>query len=777
MDLAQAAASAALGATASSKTSPEARKPKTDPPRTLTPEEKAIVALVEQRVDWMADNPSRDLLMRQMFEQIAFASGVQWLEYSHATKRFAKWQAPSWFPTPISNEIGPRIATMNARLLSIHPAGRARPKSNDPDDREAANLADKAVVHIYDVTHEPIVRQYAGLYASMTGTAIFKDTFNPNCGRRRSMPRTQLVERPAMRSVAKCVNEMCGIEDAPEAVGGACPLCGHDGMAATQIPRVFSDGSPALIVESEPVLDEAGEPMVDVFYEGELESSTRMLFNFYWDPKATRLVEASWCGEAVYLDLDTIDQMFPDLGPYVSEENAFDTSNHYLTSLISLVGASMQGSLSQGGGTASARGGAVLRWYEERPSTRHPKGLLAIVANGQLLHHGPLPIVDEQGEPTGDFSFTEFQYDLVPGRFAGRTPGEDMVPLQRRINGIDAQVILNRKTLINPWILAPKGSGLKPGQVLLRPGTTVVYNFVGIGAAPTVVQGTPLPEQVYKERTQCLETMDRLAQDPRISLSEMPEGVKSGIALNFLKEQGDQSSSPRLERWGICMAERDRKRLLLLQAYYREERAIRLFGQGSDWQVRYFKGADLRGNTDVTVDPATLLPQSRSARVREMFDAMEVGLLNPGDPVQRQVLLEELNLRAFDTEVGPDWRRANKENAEMDLGLPVQITEVDHDEVHLKIHTNREKDPTFDYLPEEAKMAHRAHREMHMERLLHRLAMQDAAGAVPTEAPSPGGGGPGPGAPGGPGGDSGASLATSRPSPDNPDQARMGAAA
>lgn len=756
----------------------EARKKRTDPAYVPSDEDKEILKLVDERISWSADNPTRDQLFRQFFEQIAFCAGIQWLEYSQATRRFAKWSAPAWFPTPVSNEMAPRLKGMVARLLSVEPAGRVRPASGDAADREAASLGDDAIPHIYAVTEEMTVREYGALYAGSTGTVIFKDTFDPGGGKQLRVPRTNVVETPVMQQASQCDNDLCGSTGGPQEQNGSCYVCGAGAMAPTQVPRTFGDGSPVTTVSEEPELDEAGQPIVDTFHEGELRSDARMLFNFFWDTAATRLKEAQWCGEAVYTPLDQIDQMYPDLGPYVGEEQTADTHNNYLTSLISLVGTSTQGNSSQTGGTGVAKGGAVLKWYEERPTLKRPEGLLAVVADGVLLHSGPLPIVDEQGNCANEFSFEDYRLDLVPGRFAGRTPIEDMVPLQRRVNGIDAQVILNRKTLSCPWVLAPKGSGLKPGQVLMRPGTTVVYNFIGVGSAPQVVKGEPLPDQVYKEREACLEAMDRLAQDPRISLAEMPQGVKSGIGLNFAKEQGDAASMPALKRWGDCIARRDSKRLMLMQRYYREERAIKLFGIGSDWRVRYFKGADLRGNTDVVIDPGSLAPKSRSAYEQSLHDAMDGGLIDISDPMQRQAMLQELGLTAFESDIGPDYRRAMKENGAMDLGTPVEVTPVDNDMIHLQIHIGRQKDPSFDALSPEAQQAHQMHKDMHMQRMLGQLAKQDAAGAGPAGAQAgnaPPGGGP-PGAP--PGASPGApppGVATPGGPPDGQAQGAMAA--
>src|SRR5262245_23871784 len=502
---------------------------------------------------------------------------------------------------------------MQAGLSRAQPQGRLRPNTNEPQDFMAAKVAEKLVGRFYDVTDEDELRDMASLIAALTGTAIAEDWFNPRAGKVNIVPRMQMQTTPVMEPAGHC--PACGASSDPALVGTACPECGDDVTVAGEKQRTWPDGSPISTSKLVPETDEeSGEPLVDEIPEGEIESRVRMLMNFYWDPKAAKLKDARWCGEACYADIDWIDENFPDLGPHVGSEEGIDQLNFYESSLLAIVGPSIQGTAHYGA-TQFFKHGVVLRKYQEKPSRKYPKGLFAVVANNVLLHSGPLPITDENGVVTGDFNYTEFRYDVVPGRFAGRTPAEDMVPLQKRVNGIDAQVILNRKTMLSPWILAPKGSGLDPARQHMRPGATVLYNFVGVGAAPQVVPGTPLPAQIMEERQQAIQSMDQLAQDAAsMAAQQAPAGTRSGIAMNFAKEAREEVTIPRLRRWGRWVADRDRKKLLLAQRYYREPRIVKVLGIGNEYQAQEFQGSDLRGNTDVTVDPGTLIWRSQSAR-------------------------------------------------------------------------------------------------------------------------------------------------------------------
>ena len=152
-------------------------------------------------------------------------------------------------------------------------------------------------------------------------------------------------------------------------------------------------------------------------------------------------------------------------------------------------------------------------------------------------------------------------------------------------------------------------------------------------------------------------------------------------------------------------------------------------GDGSEYQVRYWQGADLRGNVDLTIDAASLVPRSPSIKGQMVFDAFEQRLLDPADPITRDQAIEELGLTGFETQIGPDRRRAHKENAAMEEGIQVPIRETDDHEIHLTEHLAREKDPSFDSLPLAAQQAFQMHRQQH-EQAVQQAAEQQKAEAL-----------------------------------------------
>lgn len=689
-----------------------------------------LVARAEGRMTDLTTQTNRWQLERIWFENILFYLGEQWLDWDSTSRTFTPVIAPKWFPKIVNNEIYPRVVHLVAQFLKNRPVARVRPNTNEPSDREAARAAEQLLGHIEDVINEEELRHRLALGLVLTGTICSKEWFNAQTGPIMEIPETTLRHDPVMQDVSSCPR--CGHRDEVAAAGMPCPRCYESELAATQEQKMSPLGGPATQPVREPVRDGEGNPIVHRFYQGEIQSEVLYPFEFRSDPRADTLERAEWCGQIGHRPLEWIRRNFPDKAKYVGNSSSIVASSFYQTALLQLVGRS------RGGGAVSAQvltDGAVVIDYEERPSPDFPDGLRIITADKVLLYYGPLPI-------EGDFSYSLAQYDQVIGRIWGTTPVEHMVPLNRRLNGIDVQIWINNKTMLNPWMLVPKGAGLKPGGTGLRPAAVVEYSFMGAGGtAPQIIPGQPLPAQIMQWRQQILDTIERIAGTQDVLRGDVPPGVKSGVALNFLGEQSETKHLPRARRWELFIAARGRKWLRLAQQHYREPRMVKVLGQGSTWQTRALKGADIKNNVDVVVEAGSSLPRSRTAQIQLAFDALGQGIL--GDPVQdvmlRQKFLEMIGLVGFDTDIGPDTKRALMENVQMDQGIVPDVGEYENADVHYKTHLDEMKSPSFDDKPPAAKRAYMLHVRATRQKIIQELAQEQAATTEPEMPPAPGG--------------------------------------
>src|SRR5437762_852125 len=242
--------------TGSATVEPRAPRPNYQP----NPDDKAIVDRVTTRITYSNREASRWALERQIFENHAFYLGIHWLEFTEGSRAPTRWKAPSWLPTPVTNGIAPRVKKMVAALLRTEPQGRVRPNTNDPEDREAAKVAEKLVGHFYDVTDEDALRQKGAIIAALGGTLIAEDYWNPRAGKLLEIPRQTLVDTPATEPAATC--DTCGTTLDQTQVGVPCPTC-QQPLGLGERPRLLPDGTPATETQLQPELDVIGQPVVD----------------------------------------------------------------------------------------------------------------------------------------------------------------------------------------------------------------------------------------------------------------------------------------------------------------------------------------------------------------------------------------------------------------------------------------------------------------------------------------------------------------------------------
>lgn len=684
-------------------------------PYTPDDQEKFIIARVLERIRSARKQPNRLPLEIEWYQCILFYLGIQWLRYDAGLRMLQPVEAPAWVPQPVNNEVQPRVDRLQAQFTKGAPSTRVRANTSEPRDRAAAKIGDAFLAHADDVVGEDEKRDMASQTVLLTGNVVSRESFNPRRGPTVQMPELALTSEPMLRPVAQC--PACGYQAEPDLAGMACPACGQAALTPGQMPVRDPSGQPV----EKPNMQVTA---VREYHQGEIESEVILPFAFFHDPNAMRLEDAEWAGHESYLPIERIRRIFPTSGQFISEE-ARTSNSFYLSALSQLVGPSH--AVSSAGALAQS-GGATLYTYEEMPNELFDQGLLAIVSDGGvLLDYGPLPLYDQR---KSELSYSHCSYSIVPGRLAGTTPVAQIVSLNRRLNGMLAQLHLNRVTLLQPWVLNPTTSGIKPGSVNMRPALVVDYNPQG--GKPEIVPGTPFPPQIYEEIRQVLEAIERIMATQDVMRGDVPPGVKSGVALNYLGEAAEQTHLPRAKRWERFLASRGRKRLKLIKKHYGEARMVKVSGDGSRSQVRALSGADLHDNTDVEVETGSSLPRSRTAQIQLTFDGLDSGILGDPqtNPVLRQKLRSAVGLVGFDDDVGPDVERAEDEILRMDQGEPVMVTEYENLEVHHAIHVAEIKHPRFDDKSPQIQRLHLLHLQQTRQRWIQQQQMEMMARMV-----------------------------------------------
>jgi len=346
---------------------------------------------------------------------------------------------------------------------------------------------------------------------------------------------------------------------------------------------------------------------------------------------------------------------------------------------------------------------AVIKWMYMIPSSKYPKGFMAVIASSKLLYLGASDTFYLDGDIW--HPYTSWSFWKQPGNIWAASLVQQLLPIQRRINAIDALLAYNRKTVaVGTWLL-PKGSNIPSGTIMGVPGQELEYSPDPVtGAKPEKIPGTPLPNQVVEERQILLADGDLIANAADIRSGKNPSGVNTLGQLEILTEQAERSASKQVETWEKFLERSEQIDLLNFQECYQapDPKTIRKLKSmskdltGQDWDQ--FIGADLRENASVRVEPGS----TKLLRQRTVLRLATAGFLGDvlADPYNQKKFLQEFGLGKYYTESNVDVVKAEKAIEMMKGGIYLPVLEdVDNPDIQIMVLARYMKNPKYMDLP------------------------------------------------------------------------------
>jgi|2_EtaG_2_1085320.scaffolds.fasta_scaffold01169_4 hypothetical protein len=264
-----------------------------------------------------------------------------------------------------------------------------------------------------------------------------------------------------------------------------------------------------------------------------------------------------------------------------------------------------------------SQGATVFKWIM-KPQKSCPEGFIAYIANGVVLEKGKWP--DAFNKVVG-YPVVDFHWYRHPGQFRGTAPLEDQIPIQREINKTASQIRENMDTMLALKWMNPVGSGVESIDDLA--GQIVDYMP---GFEPHVAQPGSLPVHVFRYLSELFGMLEDLQMLHKPSKGQVPAGVKSGVGIELLQEQDDRPLSIPEKGLHVQLTKLFRKTLQIVSVAVEEGRMIEYAGPNRRRQVRTFKGADLRNNSDIHLSVVGGSTKSKPAIVRKVLDMANMGL-------------------------------------------------------------------------------------------------------------------------------------------------------
>lgn len=471
---------------------------------------------------------------------------------------------------------------------------------------------------------------------------------------------------------------------------------------------------------------ESGEMLVDPMtgeldYEGDLRLDVVSPFELYPDPLATTLEDCSWVIQAKVRKLDYFKDHYGEKGAEVKEEGAWLLSASYEQRLNSMNTQNPSSGSNQG----QMKNAAIEIAYYEKPSRKRPKGRMIVTANGVLLEDKELP--------AGKIPFVKFDDILVSGKYYSEAVVTHLRPIQDQYNRvIQKRAEWTNKLLAGKYIAA-RGSGLMQEALNDQSGEVLEYNTVPNAPPPQPMPIPVIPQYAYTEEDRLDAMMNYIAGISEVSRGELPSASIPAVGMQLLTEQDDTRIGIMVERHELSWAKVGQLILIYVQEFYKTPRKMKLAGQGGEYTVKEFTGADIKNNTDVIVVRGSTIPGSKTLRRQEIINVYQMGLLgDPNDPAVRQKVLGSLeygDLAEVWKDQQLDKQQIKRQFEMMESGIAVTVDELDNHQLALVEYNRLRKTEKYDRFPEEVKVLFDAYKDAHIkaQMLLQNpeLGMQD----------------------------------------------------
>lgn len=258
-------------------------------------------------------------------------------------------------------------------------------------------------------------------------------------------------------------------------------------------------------------------------------------------------------------------------------------------------------------------------------------------------------IVEVEGEngwvqvPRVKYHFARFK--RIPRNFWGRSFVDDLIPLQRRLNELDAQVVdLRERGKPNMW--TPEGTELYTRDDVQGSLTVIHYDSPNPSWEPRmgIFPGMPITGSVYgSERTDILQDMQMVGSPQDIEVGAAPGSVKTTSGLMLLSEEAAQKRAPR-ERALTDMYESAFQHVLQMTwAFRKEDATYEIQSEGGVYEQKSYTGTDLLGDMKVKMTAEAGYDQTLYNK-EAAGEALQMGLYKLDSPAAIDRILDLMKL-------------------------------------------------------------------------------------------------------------------------------------
>jgi hypothetical protein len=454
-------------------------------------------------------------------------------------------------------------------------------------------------------------------------------------------------------------------------------------------------------------------------------------FHIDVDPAATRPEDATYFVRSSYEDIDYIREEFDRKGEGYFPENLDGIMRQNAEHHILYWWSRFQDLLecpqeySGAGGLSSVTrflpGGqapnqTLFSVVDVRPSIQFPKGRTLIFAGGKLLYAGKARAWSSR-YPWRWHPYAFLPWFKLPGKFWGIALITFLVPLQKKINAIDAQVHANRQYMsIGQWLI-PKHSKIAESKFSAIPGEQFTYIDTPGGSKPEKIGNVPLPGELLAEREQLIRSIEHISASGIVDMQAIGRSAaRASSMLDFMRQEKLRSKAPLFKYMENFLETIAQNVLIEFQINLIDEdpaltaRLQQALRDHDSLAVQHFTGSSLRDHHSVKIDIASELmhsPEARQARAMEWLQfASGLQFL---EPQEREALRKVAGIDKFMTDVeNVAVRRARRMVARIirrDFEAAIEIPQIDVPRAMVPVFRKAILSPKFEEYDNEVKDA------------------------------------------------------------------------
>lgn len=482
------------------------------------------------------------------------------------------------------------------------------------------------------------------------------------------------------------------------------------------IAKVFYDPNLGALLGYEPVVDEAGlpviraedgEPEYSVIFSGDLVYERIHGFNLLTDPEARSWEEARWTCYRKMVPVKDLEAQYED----DEEKLAIVTAGSEETYKIFDSGT---------GGYGHSKDLVMVMEFYFRPCAEYPEGHYYVCTKGGILEEGDLPL--------GIFPIIYAGFDEASTSARSYSIIKQLRPYQGEINRAASKIAEHQITLGDDKVLLMNGSTMAPG------GTAHGVKAIAVtGSEPKIFGGR---------------TGEHMAGYMQQQISEM-------YMISNVQEDSEEKESANLQPYTMLFRTAAQKKRFVLytekfqefeeelcdislryaKAFYPDEMLVPIVGKKEFVNIAEFRDTDDL-SYQITIEPQSDDLESRMGKQLGLNHLIQYAGQNMATKDLGRVIrsMEYLNKEQLFDDETIDYDNASSDILRLDRGMWVPPGPEENHPYVIRRLTHRTKQKDFDTLPEQTRAMYQQKLEMHRQIQAKMVAEAQAVkdGFIPT---------------------------------------------